>query len=75
MSRATNGDSGLSSAEWRVVEQVRRGRSNAEIAVRLGLSVATVEEHIATALVRLRLSHRRALLTGVGTPDARAHHR
>lgn len=36
----------LTPAEWRVLEEVRGGYSNAEIAVRLGLSPNTVKTHL-----------------------------
>ena len=46
----------LTPAEQRVLEELRRGGTNVEIAVRLGLSPETVKTHIASMLAKLRLS-------------------
>lgn len=51
----------LSEPERRVVAQVRAGRSNAEIAIRLGLSVDSVEALLGAALIALGLDDRAAL--------------
>ena len=40
----------LTPAEWRVLEQVRGGRSNPEIAATLGVSVNTVRTHVQSIL-------------------------
>ncbi|MCA9825940.1 MAG: helix-turn-helix transcriptional regulator [Dehalococcoidia bacterium] len=40
----------LTPAEARVLEHVREGRQNAEIAVRLGISVNTVRYHVSVLL-------------------------
>jgi len=51
----------LTPAEWRVLELVREGKTNAEIAVSLGISVNTVKYHVANMLAKLELPDRRAL--------------
>ncbi len=48
----------LTPAEWRVVEAVRHGLRNREIAVRQGVSVDAVKYHVANALQKLGLSNR-----------------
>ena len=44
-----------------MLEELRRGGTNAEIAIRLGLSPETVKTHIASMLSKLALGDRRAL--------------
>ena len=51
----------LTPAEWRVLEQVRVDHTNAEIAVRLGVSVTTVRYHLANIRAKLELSDRESL--------------
>jgi DNA-binding CsgD family transcriptional regulator len=51
----------LTPAEWRVLDLVRDGRSNGEIAVALGLSPNTVKYHVANMLAKLQLPDRQAL--------------
>ena len=51
----------LTPAEWRVLEALREGGTNAEIAARLGLSLDTVKYHISNMLSKLELRDRRAL--------------
>ena len=51
----------LTPAEWRVLEALREGGTNAEIAARLGLSLDTVKYHISNMLAKLELRDRRAL--------------
>ena len=51
----------LTPAEWRVLEELRQGGTNAEIAVRLGISPDTVKYHIANMLAKLGLGDRREL--------------
>ena len=51
----------LTPAEWRVLEQLREGGTNAEIAVRLGISPDTVKYHIANMLAKLGVHDRREL--------------
>ena len=48
----------LTPAEQRVLEALRDGGSNAEIAARLGLSRETVKTHIASMLSKLDLADR-----------------
>ncbi|MBT5773071.1 MAG: helix-turn-helix transcriptional regulator, partial [Dehalococcoidia bacterium] len=58
----------LTPAEWRVLEQVRAGRANAEIAVRLGISVSTVRYHLGNILGKLELPDRAAMAVWDGEP-------
>ena len=58
----------LTPAEWRVLEQVRAGRANAEIAVRLGISVSTVRYHLGNILGKLELPDRAAMAAWDGEP-------
>ena len=51
----------LTPAEWRVLEALREGGTNAEIAARLGLSLDTVKYHISNMLAKLELRDRRTL--------------
>ena len=51
----------LTPAEWRVLEALREGGTNAEIGARLGLSLDTVKYHISNMLAKLELRDRRAL--------------
>lgn len=65
-------DDVLTPAEWRVVESVRHGLSNPQIARRLGVGVDAVKYHVANALGKLGLADRRALRHwgGVGRHSA-----
>ena len=49
----------LTPAEWRVLEELRGGRTNAEIAVRLGVSPDAVKYHVSNMLAKLDGRHRR----------------
>jgi len=51
----------LTPAEWRVVEGVRHGMSNALIASRQGVSVDAVKFHVSNALTKLGFNNRRQL--------------
>ena len=51
-------DDVLTPAEWRVIEAVRHGLTNAAIAGRLGVSADAVKFHIANALHKLGLTSR-----------------
>jgi DNA-binding CsgD family transcriptional regulator len=51
----------LTPAEWRVVEAVRHGLSNREIAQRRGISLDAVKFHVANALEKLEFKNRGAL--------------
>jgi DNA-binding CsgD family transcriptional regulator/catechol 2,3-dioxygenase-like lactoylglutathione lyase family enzyme len=48
----------LTPAEWRVVEAVRHGMSNPEIALRQGVSIDAVKYHVANALQKLGFGSR-----------------
>jgi len=54
-------DDQLTPAEWRVVEAVRHGMSNRDIAARRGISLDAVKYHVANALLKLGLKDRAAL--------------
>ncbi|NMN98077.1 VOC family protein [Antrihabitans stalactiti] len=58
----------LTPAEWRVVDAVRHGLSNRQIASRRGISVDAVKYHVANALMKLGLSRRTELKTWRGAP-------
>ena len=49
---------GLSRRELDVVAELRRGRTNREIATRLGVSVSTVNKHVHQVLKKLNVSNR-----------------
>lgn len=51
-------DDVLTPAEWRVVEAVRHGMTNSEIAARRGISLDAVKFHVANALQKLSLESR-----------------
>jgi DNA-binding CsgD family transcriptional regulator/catechol 2,3-dioxygenase-like lactoylglutathione lyase family enzyme len=51
----------LTPAEWRVVEAVRHGMSNPQIARRQGVSLDAVKYHVANALTKLSLPSRAEL--------------
>ena len=59
----------LTPAEWRVLEEVRTGATNAEIAVRLGVSPFTVKYHISNILGKLQLRNRRQIATWQPAPE------
>ena len=59
----------LTPAEWRVLEALREGGTNAEIGARLGIGAETVKYHIANMLAKLELRDRRALASW--RPDER----
>lgn len=58
----------LTPAEWRVLEHLREGLSNPEIADRLGLSINTVRTHVASMLAKLDMPDRHALAEWTGRP-------
>ncbi len=62
----------LTPAEWRVLREIRTGASNAEIAVRLGLGIATVKFHIRNIRNKLELTDRADLVAWRGEPQADA---
>ncbi|HEX6030117.1 MAG TPA: LuxR C-terminal-related transcriptional regulator [Tepidiformaceae bacterium] len=51
----------LTPAEWRVLDQVREGLTNAEIGERLGVSIHTVKFHVSNILSKLNLETREDL--------------
>jgi len=51
----------LTPAEQRILQELRTGATNVEIAVRLGLSVNTVKYHVANMLAKLEVADRREL--------------
>ena len=51
----------LTPAEWRVVESVRHGMTNSEIARRRGISLDAVKFHVANILLKLGLAKRAEL--------------
>jgi DNA-binding CsgD family transcriptional regulator len=53
--------SGITARERQIVELVRRGLTNAELAAQLGVSVRTVETHLYRAMQKLDVSDRRDL--------------
>ena len=61
----------LTPAEWRVLEALRDGGTNAEIGARLGLSLDTVKYHISNMLAKLELRDRRALASWHPDPERR----
>jgi len=58
----------LTPAEWRVVDAVRHGMTNRQIAERRGISRDAVKFHVANALDKLGLPGRAALRTWDGVP-------
>ncbi len=61
----------LTPAERRVLDEVRAGRTNPEIAERLEVSVNTVRYHVSNMLAKLGLPDRRALAAWRESPDRR----
>ena len=51
----------LTPAEWRVVEAIRHGLSNGQIAARRGFSINAVKFHVANELAKLGFKNRAAL--------------
>jgi DNA-binding CsgD family transcriptional regulator/catechol 2,3-dioxygenase-like lactoylglutathione lyase family enzyme len=58
----------LTPAEWRVVNAVRHGGNNREIAARLGVTTDAVKFHLAGIRGKLGLDDRRALRQWAGIP-------
>lgn len=65
----------LTPAEWRVLEGVRHGMTNPEIARRQEVSVDAVKYHVANALQKLGLSNRGELRVWTGVRRDSALHR
>jgi len=61
-------DDVLTPAEWRVVNLVRHGLSNGQIAKRRGISLDAVKFHVENAIAKLGLTDRRALKHWRGAP-------
>jgi DNA-binding CsgD family transcriptional regulator/catechol 2,3-dioxygenase-like lactoylglutathione lyase family enzyme len=61
-------DDVLTPAEWRIVNAVRHGMTNREIARRRGISLDAVKYHVANAVAKLGLANRKALRTWSGAP-------
>jgi DNA-binding CsgD family transcriptional regulator len=59
--RAVAGWDALTPTEWEVVEEVCAGRSNGQVAERLGVSRRTVEAHLRSIYTKLGVSTRLAL--------------
>ncbi|HVH34996.1 MAG TPA: LuxR C-terminal-related transcriptional regulator [Tahibacter sp.] len=68
-------DDQLTPAEWRVVEGIRHGLSNPQIARLLAVSVDAVKYHVANVLAKLALRDRRQLRHWAGVRRASALHR
>lgn len=58
----------LTPTEWRVVDAVRHGMSNRQIAARRGVSLDAVKFHVANALAKLGMNRRSQLRSWRGTP-------
>lgn len=68
-------DDRLTPAEWRVVNAVRHGLSDAVIAKRRGISRDAVRFHVRNALAKLGLASRKELRRWNGVPADSAIHR
>jgi DNA-binding CsgD family transcriptional regulator/catechol 2,3-dioxygenase-like lactoylglutathione lyase family enzyme len=62
----------LTPAEWRVVQWVRHGLTNRQIAARQSISVDAVKYHVANVLQKLGVKDRGALRTWDGVPRGSA---
>jgi DNA-binding CsgD family transcriptional regulator/catechol 2,3-dioxygenase-like lactoylglutathione lyase family enzyme len=58
----------LTPAEWRTVNFVRHGLTNAQIAERQGVSLDAIKYHVANAVAKLGVANRKALKTWSGSP-------
>jgi DNA-binding NarL/FixJ family response regulator len=72
--RAGNGNavavrSGLTTREQEVLAELRRGRTNKEIALRLGVSITTINKHVQQVLKKF---HVRTRAQAVAIVDAAA---
>ncbi len=61
-------DDVLTPGEWRIVNAVRHGMSNRDIAKRRGISVDAVKYHVANAVAKLGLRNRAELRRWRGAP-------
>ena len=64
----------LTPGEWRVVDMVRHGMTNRQIAGGRGISLDAVKQHVATAIEKLGLDNRAALRKWQGAPMDSALH-
>jgi DNA-binding CsgD family transcriptional regulator/tetratricopeptide (TPR) repeat protein len=62
--------SGLTARQREVLEQLRNGATNAEIAERLVISPKTVDHHVSAVLAKLGVANRREAAGLVGDPPA-----
>jgi DNA-binding CsgD family transcriptional regulator/catechol 2,3-dioxygenase-like lactoylglutathione lyase family enzyme len=62
----------LTPAEWRIVNAVRHGMTNRQIARRRGISLDAVKFHVANALAKLELPDRTSLRVWPGVPSTSA---
>jgi DNA-binding CsgD family transcriptional regulator/catechol 2,3-dioxygenase-like lactoylglutathione lyase family enzyme len=62
-------DDVLTPAEWRIVNGVRHGLSNGQIAKRRGISLDAVKYHVENAIAKLGLRDRRELKRWRGAPS------
>jgi DNA-binding CsgD family transcriptional regulator/predicted enzyme related to lactoylglutathione lyase len=67
-------DDVLTPAEWRIVNLVRHGLSNAQIAKHRGISLDAVKYHVENAVAKLGLRDRRALKHWRGAPNDSAQY-
>lgn len=58
----------LTPAEWRIVDAVRHGLTNMEIARRRGVTLDAVKFHVANAVAKLGVANKRALRLWPGAP-------
>ena len=58
----------LTPAEWRVVNFVRHGLTNQQIADRRGISLDAVKFHVANAIAKLGVANRKSLKNWYGAP-------
>jgi DNA-binding CsgD family transcriptional regulator/catechol 2,3-dioxygenase-like lactoylglutathione lyase family enzyme len=65
-------DDVLTPAEWRIVNAVRHGMTNREIAQRRGISLDAVKYHVANAVAKLGVTNRKALRKWSGAPKESA---
>ena len=63
----------LTPGEWRVVEAVRHGLGNREIAARQGVSLEAVKYHVANALHKLGFASRAELRRWNGSHSGCPH--
>ncbi|MCG8412912.1 MAG: LuxR C-terminal-related transcriptional regulator [Pseudomonadales bacterium] len=58
----------LTPAEWRIVDAVRHGLTNKQIAARRGISEDAVKYHVANAIAKLGIKNKKALRFWEGAP-------